>query len=230
MPGSRAVALPLSLAAHAIGVSALATLSVLSAPLPPLSRAPIPDAWPMPPLMPVVSVPRRGDGRPARAAAAATQRPRIAPPPVIESPAVAEEVDPRADVEPGADLVTCLGCALGPETPGGGEGAGAGSPNGTGAGTSPLRVGGLIREPVKIHHVAPLYPEIARAARVQGLVVLECLLTPEGRVENVQVISGAPLLAPAAARAVQQWRYRPTLLNGVAVPVVLTVTVHFTLR
>ena len=58
-------------------------------------------------------------------------------------------------------------------------------------------------------------------------MVLECLIDTSGRITDVRVISGHPLLAPAAAKAVSQWLYRPTELNGVAVPVLLTVTVHF---
>ena len=75
----------------------------------------------------------------------------------------------------------------------------------------------------------PIYPEIARAARVQGFVILECTLTPEGNVSNLRVLSGHPLLDAAALRAVQQWRFTPTLLNGVPVPVILTVRVRFQL-
>jgi protein TonB len=77
--------------------------------------------------------------------------------------------------------------------------------------------------------VLPVYPEIARAARVQGNVVLDCTISREGRVVDVKVLSGHVLLQPAAVEAVRQWLYRPTLLNGVPVPVVMTVTVRFTL-
>ncbi len=97
---------------------------------------------------------------------------------------------------------------------------------------SPLRVrvGGDIREPVKVRDVVPVYPPLALAARVQGPVVLQCVITTEGRVSEVVVVSGHPLLNDAALAAVRGWRYRPTLLNGEPVSVILTVTVTFSLR
>lgn len=73
------------------------------------------------------------------------------------------------------------------------------------------------------------YPEIARAARVQGDVVLDCTISDDGRVVDVKVLSGHPLLQDAAVDGVRQWRYRPPLLNGVPIAVVMTATVHFTI-
>ncbi len=93
-----------------------------------------------------------------------------------------------------------------------------------------VRVGGEVREPRKMRHVAPSYPPLALAARVQGSVRLECVIGEDGRVSEVVVVDGHPLLDPAAIEAVRQWRYRPTLLNGVPVSVVLTVVVDFRLR
>jgi len=93
----------------------------------------------------------------------------------------------------------------------------------------PLRVGGQIKEPKKLKNVAPEYPEIARQARVQGVVVLECTISPEGEITRVTVVRGVPLLDQAAVDAVKQWVYEPTLLNGVPVSVIMTVTVNFRL-
>jgi periplasmic protein TonB len=93
-----------------------------------------------------------------------------------------------------------------------------------------VRVGGAIREPRKVLHVAPVYPEIARHAGVQGAVVLEAILDATGRVESVKVLHSEPLLDDAAVRAVRQWRYTPTELNGVPVPVLMTITVRFSLE
>ena len=81
-----------------------------------------------------------------------------------------------------------------------------------------------------IHQVLPVYPAIARITRTQGVVVLEALITREGAVDSLRVISGHQLLIQAALDAVRQWRYRPTLLNGDPVEVVTTVTVNFTLQ
>jgi len=94
----------------------------------------------------------------------------------------------------------------------------------------PLRVGGIIRAPQKIRNVDPVYPQIAQAARLQGLVVIEATIDEHGRVANARVLRSEPLLEQAAITAVRQWEFTPTLLNGVPVAVVMTVTVHFTLR
>ena len=78
--------------------------------------------------------------------------------------------------------------------------------------------------------VPPVYPDVARAARVQGVVILEAIIGPTGQVTEVTVLRSVPLLDEAAINAVKQWAYTPTLLNGVPVPVIMTVTVNFTLR
>jgi TonB family protein len=92
-----------------------------------------------------------------------------------------------------------------------------------------VRVGGEIKEPKKLKDVRPVYPDIARQARVQGVVILECTISPQGKVEDVKVLRSIPLLDAAAIEAVKQWEYTPTLLNGVPVPVIMTTTVSFTL-
>jgi protein TonB len=122
-----------------------------------------------------------------------------------------------------------IGCDAG-GVPGGEPGGGV-----LGVGTlsaappAPVRTGGDIRPPLKVRNVVPPYPEVARAAHVQGDVVLDCTISNEGRVVDVKVLSGPILLQAAAVDAVRQWLYRPTLLNGVPVPVVMTVTVRFAL-
>jgi periplasmic protein TonB len=80
-----------------------------------------------------------------------------------------------------------------------------------------------------IYRVQPVYPQLARQARVQGVVVLRAVISSDGRIENLQVISGHPLLVPAAIDAVRQWRYRPYLLNDQPVEVETQITVNFTL-
>jgi protein TonB len=96
--------------------------------------------------------------------------------------------------------------------------------------TAPVRVGGNIKTPTKTKDVRPVYPPIAQSARVQGVVILEATIGPDGRVQDVRVLRSIPLLDAAAIEAVRQWQYTPTLLNGVPVPVIMTVTVNFTLR
>jgi len=93
----------------------------------------------------------------------------------------------------------------------------------------PVRVGGNISPPTKIRDVPPVYPPVAQQARVQGVVILEAVIGPTGGVTDVKVLRSVPLLDEAAITAVRQWQYTPTLLNGVPVPVIMTVTVNFQL-
>jgi len=99
----------------------------------------------------------------------------------------------------------------------------AGSDDGT------LRVGGQIRAPQKVVNVSPVYPQEAQDARVQGIVIIETKVGADGSVAEAWVLRSIPLLDQAALDAVRQWRYSPTLLNGAPVPVIMTVTVNFTL-
>ena len=92
------------------------------------------------------------------------------------------------------------------------------------------RVGGDIKAPLKIRDVAPRYPQIARSANVQGIVILEATIGEDGTVRDVKVLRGKPLLDEAAVEAVRQWRFTPPMLNGQAVPAAMTVTVSFTLN
>jgi protein TonB len=95
---------------------------------------------------------------------------------------------------------------------------------------APVRVGGNIKQPKKIKDVKPQYPAIAQSARVQGIVIIEATLGPTGKVTDAKVLRSVPLLDQAALAAVKQWEFTPTLLNGVPVPVIMTVTVQFTLQ
>jgi protein TonB len=94
----------------------------------------------------------------------------------------------------------------------------------------PRRVGGDIKPPERTVYKAPQYPPAAQAARIEGTVILEAIIDAEGVVQNVKVLKSMPLLDRAAIDAVQQWRYIPTRLNGVAIPIIMSVTVTFTLR
>lgn len=89
--------------------------------------------------------------------------------------------------------------------------------------SSDLLQGSLIRR------VEPVYPPLARSARVQGPVVLEAIISKEGTIKNLQLISGHPLLSTAAIAAVSQWRYRPYILDGQAIEVETRITVNFIL-
>lgn len=80
-----------------------------------------------------------------------------------------------------------------------------------------------------IHRVEPIYPYLAIQARIQGDVILQAVISREGTIENLHVVSGHPMLSPAAMNAVKQWRYRPYKLNGEPVEVETQVTVKFSL-
>lgn len=95
---------------------------------------------------------------------------------------------------------------------------------------APVRVGPRIREPTKIRHVPPVYPVMAQQARVEGVVVIEAVIGVDGRVKEARVLRSKPLLDEAALEAVRQWTFTPTTLNGVPVPVIMTVTVNFKLN
>jgi protein TonB len=86
-----------------------------------------------------------------------------------------------------------------------------------------VSVGRLIKK------IDPVYPKLARDARVQGQVVLTAIISKDGSIEDLRVLSGHPMLVQAALDAVRQWRYKPYLLNGEPVEVETTVTVNFTL-
>jgi len=92
-----------------------------------------------------------------------------------------------------------------------------------------IRVGGSILQPTKTKHVSPTYPQIAQDSKVQGVVILDALIGVEGKVTNARVLRSVPLLDQAALDAVMQWEFTPTRLNGQLVPVMMTVTVQFTL-
>ena len=93
-----------------------------------------------------------------------------------------------------------------------------------------LRVGQGVREPKRIAGAMPEYPALARSARVQGVVLLEAVINERGQVGRIKVLKSIPLLDGAAIGAVQEWRYTPTLLNGLPVSVILMITINFTLQ
>ena len=80
-----------------------------------------------------------------------------------------------------------------------------------------------------IHKVQPAYPGLARSARIQGAVLLQAIISKDGSIENLRLLSGHPMLAPAAIEAVKQWRYWPYILNNEPVEVETQITVNFSL-
>lgn len=97
-------------------------------------------------------------------------------------------------------------------------------------GAQALRIGGDVKAPERVKYVPAVYPQEAQEAKVSGIVIIEALIDEQGFVSSAKVIKSVALLDQAALDAVMQWKYVPTLMNGVAVPVLMTVTVNFTLQ
>ncbi len=93
---------------------------------------------------------------------------------------------------------------------------------------APIRIGGNVQQAKLVKHVMPIYPPLAIPARIQGTVRLEAIISKDGTIQNLRVLSGHPLLLRSAMDAVRQWRYQPTLLNGEPVEVQTTIDVVFT--
>ena len=94
----------------------------------------------------------------------------------------------------------------------------------------PIRVSDGVQNSRLIHKINPVYPELAKRARVSGIVLLQVTVDERGLVAGIKLIRGHPLLNQSAIDAVRQWMYSPTLLSGEPVPVIATVTVNFVLR
>jgi periplasmic protein TonB len=226
---TRAGVMPLSVALHAAGLTALLAASMVVRDAMPMPTPPG-LSMPIPPRVFQAAGPAAATTRvapPRHTTAAPSFQTRPSTPTALQT--LPDESMPIGDRDPDAGGA-CIGCAPAP------IGLGAlptGDPAGTGsaaADPAPIRPGGRIQPPVKTRNVDPVYPELARNAHVAGIVILECIIDRDGRVESVTVLRGHPLLNSAATDAVRQWRYRPTLLNGVPVEVVMTVTVRFTTR
>jgi len=94
----------------------------------------------------------------------------------------------------------------------------------------PPRIGGHLEPAEIIKQTLPVYPPLARTARVEGVVVIEARINVSGNLENIHVIDGHPLLVDEALRTVKKWKYRPAILNGQPVPSPVSITVRFTLQ
>lgn len=187
---------------------------------------------PMPPVMLATAAPPPPEMPATPQVAAPTVNPHAAP---IEAPST---------ITPEVPMPAVSGV---PPVPGGLPGVGSNSalPGflNTGTATPPFtappprpdppalrRVGGDIAAPVRTFYKAPVYPPLAQSARVDGVVILEATISADGVVQDVKVLRSVPLLDQAAIEAVKAWRYTPTRLNGQAIPIIMTVTVTFSLK
>jgi protein TonB len=169
---------------------------------------------------------------PASAAVRTAPRPVVTPPPstVLQAPIeVPTEIKPDAGIDLGLEGGVPGGVEGGVQ--GGVVGGVVGGVLDSPAPPTPrvVRVGGEVKEPTKLRNVNPAYPEVAMASGIQGTVVLEATIAPNGRVADVRVVRSLPLLEKAAIDAVKQWIYTPTLVDGVPVTAIMTVTVKFQL-
>jgi periplasmic protein TonB len=232
--GRGRLSVPLSLGLHALGVGGLVALSLLP-------RVDLPAAEP-PPVRGAVIFERPVRVQPTPEPMRATQprpatdsRPSVAPPPTISAPHVVPDGLPANDLDTApnpraafTDGTVCPDC----DGPTGGPTVSDGASLGVIA-LGPPRVvvaGYDVQAPRKLRNVVPVYPDLAKRAGTEGKVVVECTIDVTGHIANARVLSGHPLLAPAALAAVSEWTYVPTRLGGVPVAVILTVTVNFSLQ
>jgi protein TonB len=220
--------LPVSLALHAFAAAVIVLVPLLAADQMPEPASAVKAFFVEPMAAPVAPPP------PPPPAPRAPDAPKITPKPVVQNNQFVAPVDVPQQIKPeeGLDLGVEGGVPGGVEggVPGGVVGGVVGGlPDAPPPPQQAVRVGGQIKEPKKLKNVNPAYPDIAKQARVQGVVILECTISPQGKVSEVKVLRGIPLLDQAAVDAVKQWVYTPTLLNGVPVPVIMTVTVNFKL-
>lgn len=209
---------PLSVLAHTVILGALVVVPLVATGALPTPQVVLTFLSPPPaPAPPHTPPPVRVDPRPVdptvnpdAAPLVASDRPAVEPPPRLDYQLV-----PIPDVGTGSALALA---SVPPPAP---------TPV---VPDVPIRPGGDIREPRKVFDVTPVYPAIARAARVDGTVIIEATIARDGSVRDARLLRSAPMLDQAALDAVRQWRYTPSLLNGVPVEVLVTVTVRFTVR
>jgi len=227
---------PLSLAVHALGAAACFVIPLAAEVTPPTPR-PLHADWrvlvrvlPPEPVIRQLTEPLKAEPDP---------RPLVTRPasPHASTPTLASGIlgivnDTSWSLNTSGDPQPLPGVPTGPATtPGVSDGRrGTSSQPDTTSDARPLKIGGKIRAPQRLSAAPPIYPPIAQSARVAGLVILEALIDVNGRVADVRVLKSIPLLDAAAVDAVRTWRYTPTLLNGVPVSVLMTVTVNFTLQ
>jgi len=220
--GSRSrYSVPLSLAAHAAAVLAILAATILGPVVLPGLASANPDYYiitlPPPPPPPA---PRPPSSEPSVTPPNPNAAPTEAPVGIAPEPETPFDLGPAIDLGTGVvPGITTIDAIVG-EPP----------PPPRPVVQEPVRPGGNVRPPTKVHDVAPVYPPLALAARVQGSVILEAIIDTDGRVQSVRVLRSPPTLAAAAVEAVRQWQYTPTLLNGTPVPVIMTVTVMFQLQ
>ena len=180
-----------------------------------------------------------GGGAPAHRPHSGTRRFDPSRPPTLclaDCAPVFRPSAPVANDSDAPDFADAPGIGSGPAGPG----FGPGIPGGLGdraipqppppPAPRPVRRGGDIMAAMLVHQVDPIYPTIAKAAHISGVVHLHATISKDGTIRELELVDGSPLLAQAALAAVRQWRYRPTLLSGEPVEVDTYITVKFVLN
>lgn len=225
----RGLSFPIALALHGLAIGAVVGSSVWFPGEP--SEPPVPVTFPhIPRATAGTSSPEPGRPKPA----GTSRRPGAAAPLRLPTSGGAAARSVLPDRFPATDDTitdrTGDGSFVDGANPGDGRGDQPGEEGATedSGGDDIVRPGGAVRAPELLRRVDPQYPEAARKARIEGVVILDAVIAASGEVEEVRVLrSAGKLLDDAAARALRQWTYRPATLNGRAVRVLLTVTVDF---
>jgi protein TonB len=189
--------------------------TLLIAPPPPPPPPPPPQAAPVKVIKPVARL--------------LTQGKLMAPRAIPKDVAIFKEAELPPEPPAGSGVIGGLGGGDILGGLGGGSSAGAPPPPPPKATQTRIKLGGQVQAAKIVAQPQPLYPALARQARIQGNVVLHAIIDKDGRVGQLEVVSGHPLLVQSALDAVKQWRYQPTQLNGDPVEVDTTITVSFVL-
>ncbi len=220
----RLSALPLSIAVHALVLAAAIVIPLIAADVLPFVQTGDVSWTPvvLPSSPPPIPAPASRPAAPAQAVVGSsvpTEEPKgVSPERLIVADTPPDPAVPTSDsVVSGAGVPGGTGVVV-PDTP---------PPPGP---VTPVHASTLVTPPVKLREVSPVYPEIPRQAKLEGQVVIEAVIGVAGDVVETRVLRSTPLFAEAALAAVRQWKYRPTLINGRPVPVVMTVTVTFKLQ
>lgn len=214
--------LPISIAIHLVALLALFVVPLVANIVVPSVSVVMPDyVTVMLPPPPPVNVPQ------PRPSSAPDITPRSGAPTEAPERIVDEAPAPAAPYIPGA-LDATSGIAGGTGLPG--PVISVPPPPEPPKQTGPVKVADLPVPPRKTVDVRPVYPEHARAARIEGVVVMEAVLDPSGHVTQLRVIKSVPMLDQPALDAVRQWRYTPTMYYGKPVSVLMTITISFKLQ
>ena len=218
--------MPISIGIHAVLVAVIVMIPMLSSDLLPTMPVMLAFVAPPPPPGPPPAPPAAQPAAAARAVPAARADAAPVNVPSGVKPDSGIEHDPEPDTPAGVeggvpggvagDIVSGLNGPPPPPVPT--------------APSAPMRLWSGVKPPTKIKDVPPVYPFIAQAAKVSGMVIIEAVVGPDGRVTDARILRSIPLLDRAALDAVSQWVYTPTLFNGVPVAVIMTVTVTFSLK